>query len=124
MRANLYAALCTCVLGVGLVSGPAKGGDYVAGYYGWHGSGCCYLTPFSYRPRYVIIAPAPYDIYWSAPIVYLPIERRRLVRFSGFSYSGLDAYAAADESQDNDCGLVPLADWRGGWVWSFRAGCY
>jgi hypothetical protein len=122
MRANLYAALYACVLAA-FVAGPAKAGDYVTGY-GWYRGACCYRAPVLYGPPQVWVEAIPYEAYDAPPLVYYaPVERHRVVRFSEFSYSGLDAYAAADEP-DDACDLIPLADWRGGWVWTMRAGCF
>ena len=131
MRANLCAVLCACVL-AGFVAGPANAADYVTGYR-THGG---YHAPVRYRPRQVRIEAVPYEAYAEAyasepytppPVYYRQVERRQVVRFSEFGSSGLDAYAAAvdaDAVTDEGCYLQKTPDWRGGWVWTKRAGCF
>jgi len=131
MRANLYFVLCTCAL-TGFVAGPANAADYGTGYR-THGA---YHAPVRYRPRQVRIEAVPYEPYTDAyaeayatepytppPVYYRQVGRRQVVRFSN---SGLDAYAAADgyAISDEGCYLQKTPDWRGGWVWTKRAGCF
>ena len=128
MRANLCAVLCACVL-AGFVAGPANAADYVTGYRP-HG---IYRAPVRYRPRHVQVEAVPYEEayasepYTPPPVYYRPVERRQVVRFSEFGSSGLDAYAAADDGYavaDEGCTPQRIPDWRGGWVWTMRAGCF
>jgi hypothetical protein len=131
MRANLCAVLWTCAL-AGFVAGPANAADYVPGY-GRHSG---YHAPVRYRPRHVRIEAIPYEAYaeayatepYTPPTVYYrPVERRQVVRFSEFSHSSLEAYAAADDGYaiaDEGCTLQKTPDWLGGWVWTKRAGCF
>ena len=131
MRANLCVVLCTCAL-AGFVAGPANAADYVTGYRSHSG----YRAPARYRPRHVRVEPVPYEAYaeayateaYTPPTVYYrPVERRQVVRFSEFSRSGLDAYAAADDTYavaDEGCRLQRIPNWGGGWVWVMRAGCF
>ena len=135
MRANLCAVLCTCAL-AGFVAGPANAADYVTGYRS-HG---VYRAPVRYRPRQVRIEAVPYEAYADAyaeayateaytppPVYYRPVERRQVVRFSEFSRSGLNAYAAADDGYaivDAGCTPQRIPNWGGGWVWVMRAGCF
>ena len=127
MRANLCAVLCACTL-AGSFAGPANAADYVTGY-GRHSD---YRAPVRYGPRQVRVEAVPYEAYASEPytpppVYYRPVERRQGVRFSEFGSSGLDAYAAADDADavtDEGCYLQKTPDWRGGWVWTKRAGCF
>jgi len=144
MRANLYADLCAVAL-ASFAAGPATAADYVTGY-GWYGGGCCYRAPVLYAPPPVRVeavpVAVPYEAYayepYTPPAVsyrplgyYRPVERRQLVRPYEYSHSGWDIYAtygwdayAAVDVPDDACALIPLADWRGGWVWTMRAGCF
>ena len=127
MRANLCAVLCACAL-AGFVAEPTNAADYVTGYRP-HG---VYRAPVRYRPRHVRVEAVPYEAYatetYTPPTVYYrPVERRQVVRFSEFSRSGLDAYAAADDTyavMDEGCRLQRIPNWGGGWVWVMRAGCF
>lgn len=131
MRANRCAVLCTCVL-AGFVAGPANAADYVTGYRPHSG----YRAPVRYGPRQVRVEAVPYEAYAEAyateaytppPVYYRQVERRQVVRFSEASRSGLGAYAAADDGYAiADAGCTPqrIPDWRGGWVWTMRAGCF
>jgi hypothetical protein len=124
MRANLCAVLCACAL----AAEPTNAADYVTGYRP-HG---VYRAPVRYRPRHVRVEAVPYEAYateaYTPPTVYYrPVERRQVVRFSEFSRSGLDAYAAADDTyavMDEGCRLQRIPNWGGGWVWVMRAGCF
>jgi len=128
MRATICAALCACTFATGLVAGPANAADYGTGY-GRHGG---YRAPVRHGPRHVRVKNVPYAAYayerYAPPrVYYLPVERRQAVRFSEFNYSGLDAYAAADDIYavaDEDCRLQKIPNWDGGWVWARRAGCF
>ena len=131
MRANLCAALCACAF-AGFIAGPANAADYVTGYRP-HGG---YRAPVRYGPRHVRVEAVPYEAYAEAyatepytppSVYYRPVERRQVVRFSEFSHSSLEAYAAADDGYaiaDEGCALHKIPDWRGGWVWTKRAGCF
>ena len=135
MRANRCAALCTCAL-ASFVAGSANAADYVTGYRP-HG---VYRAHVRYRPRQVRIEAVPYEAvpynaaeaygteaYTPPPVYYRVAERRQVVRFSEFSRSGLDAYAAADDGYaivDAGCTPQRTPDWRGSWVWTMRAGCF
>jgi hypothetical protein len=128
--ANLCAALCAGVL-AGYAAGPANAADYVTGY-GWYGGGCCYRAPVALPyEAYADEAYTPPAVYYRQADYYRPAERRQLVRPYEYSHSGwdvyatygLDAYAAAD-TPDDACALIRLADWRGGWAWTRRAGCF
>ena len=131
MRANLCAALCACAL-AGFVAGPANAADYVTGYR-THGG---YRAPVRYRPRQVRVEAVPYEAYAEAyateaytppPVYYRQVERRQVVRFSEVGSSGLDAYAAAYDGYaiaDEGCIRRRIPDWRGGWIWTMRAGCF
>lgn len=134
MRAKIFAALCAGSFAICLSAGAARAGDCFVGY--GYGRSPCYPAPVVYGPPEW--AERAYDV---SPYAYypLPVERRQLVRPKEFSHSGwdiattygldayasygFDAYAAAD-APDNACALIPLADWRGGWVWTMRAGCF
>ena len=142
--ANLCVALCAGVL-AGVLAGQANAADYVTGY-GRYGGGCCYRAPVLYAPPLVRVEAVPvalpYEAYadelYTPPAVYYrpddydrPVERRQLVRPFEYSHSGWDIYAtygwdayAAADVPDDACALIPLADWRGGWVWTMRAGCF
>jgi hypothetical protein len=131
MRANRCAVLCACVL-AGFVAGPANAADYVTGYRPY----AVYRAPVLYGPRQVLVEAVPYDAYAEAyasepytppPVYCRPVERRQVVRFSEFSHSSLEAYAAAEDGYaiaDVGCTLQKTPDWLGGWVWTKRAGCF
>jgi hypothetical protein len=134
MRARILAALCAGFLASSFAmcsfGAAAQAGGCFVGY--GYGRSPCYPLPVAYGPPEW--AQRPYDIsayayaYAYSP---LPVERRQLVRPKEFSHSGwdiyttygFDAYAAADVA-DDACALIRLPDWRGGWVWTRRAGCF
>jgi hypothetical protein len=134
MRVRIFAALCAGSLAICSFGAIAKAGECFVGY--GNGRSPCYPAPVVYGPPEW--AERPYDV---SPYAYSPppVERRQLVRRKEFSHSGwdiattygldayasygFDAYAAADVS-DDACAPIPHADWRGGWVWTRRAGCF
>ena len=54
----------------------------------------------------------PYHHHYDGDYVYRPYNHYNL----GYDLVGYASY--------DGCGRVPLADGRGGWVWSRRAGCF
>ena len=124
MRARIFAVFCAGSLAICLSGAAAQAADCFVGY--GYGRSPCYPAPVVYGPPEW--AERPYDVsaYAYAP---LPVARRQLVQPYEFSHSGWDidttygwdAYAAAD---DDACAPIRLPDWRGGWVWTRRAGCF
>ncbi len=132
MRANRCAVLCACAL-AGFVAAPVNAADYVTGYR----PQAVYRPPVRYGPHRVLVEEAvPYDAhaeaYTSEPytpptLYYRPVERRQVVRSSEVGPPGLDAYAAAYDGYaiaDEGCTPQRIPDWRGGWIWTMRAGCF
>jgi hypothetical protein len=118
-----FLVLCSCVLGLGFLGGPAEAGDYGARYV-WYSSSCCYQKVVRHERdvRYVRIGEyRPHYAYYARPPVYVyRAERHRIVQFSEFNYSGVVAYAGEDCYWRE----VPLRDGRGGWVWGVTTICY
>ena len=130
MRAGILAALCAGSLAMCLFGGAAEARDCFVGY--GYGRSPCYPAPIAYGPPEW--AQRPYDVSaYDYGYAYAPraVERRQLVAPSEYSHSGWDiyttygwdAYAAANVA-DDPCALVRIPDWRGGWVWTRRAGCF
>jgi hypothetical protein len=110
MRSTLLMAFGSALLvSSALVSAPATAGDYYyggRGYYagGYYGGGGSY---YRHEQRYE--STERYDGgYAGGPYAV-----------GGYGYRAYPSYYGASAG----CELVPLADGRGGWVWSVRAGC-
>jgi hypothetical protein len=107
MRAKLLAALCAVAFAVGLAAPAEAGGYYHRGLFGW--GGCCYSPPVRWVDTTYYPPPR---VYYVVPVV----ERYQVVRFTELNYAPLYAYSG--------CYARRIPDWRGGWVWSVRAGCF
>ncbi len=143
MRRIVFAVLSACVLvSLGLLTSPAKAGDYNEdGYYRhrhsdnvWYSSNCCYRKVVRHERsvRYERVDEERsyerhgyYDRSYRQSY-YSDTPRRyrddsyapRHYGYSGYSgYSGYASYA-------NSCDRRRIADGRGGWVWGVRADCY
>lgn len=80
--------------------------------YGYYGNGYYrhrYYGDYG-RPYYRYGNYRPYDHHYHGDYVYRPY------RYYGYGSVGYASYAG--------CERIPLADGRGGWVWSRRAGCF
>jgi len=99
MRSTLLMAFWSALLiSSALLSAPATAGDY---YYGGRGSYYRHEQRYESTERYDSgYAGGPYAV-------------------GGYGYRAYPSYYGASAG----CELVPLADGRGGWVWSVRAGC-
>jgi hypothetical protein len=98
MRTIAFAGFCACLFAFALPAAPAQAGGYGIGVHGpgyvWYSSSCCYRRVVRHRR----------DVFYVRAGAYLP-------RTAGYSGYG-------------ECRRIPLADGRGGWVWSRRAGCF
>jgi len=98
MRIIAFAGFCACLFAFALPAAPAQAGGYGIGVHGpghvWYSSSCCYRRVVRHER----------EVFYVRAGAYLP-------RTAGYWGYG-------------ECRRIPLADGRGGWVWSRRAGCF
>lgn len=146
MRRIAFAVLCSCVLlSLGILSSPAKAGDYYGGghyghrHYGnvWYSSSCCYkkIVRHERSVRYVRIDEEgsyhrhgyydqPYrSSYYGEPRRYEDYSYAPRRHYYGGYHSG---YSSGYASYAESCyrRKVRVADDRGGWVWGVKTNCY
>jgi hypothetical protein len=123
MRRTALMTFCSAMLvSSGLLSAPATAGDYYGG--GYYGGGGYYRGGGYYGGDYYSGGGGYGGSYYRRELRYESVERYDNgyagTAYGGYGYRAYPSYYGASAG----CQLVPLADGRGGWVWSVRAGCY
>lgn len=140
MHRYSIAALCACLLvSFGILSTPAKAGEYYnGGYYRhpgnvWYSSNCCYRKVVRHERsvRYVAVEhersyyPSSHygysSSYYARPYrhSYYADQPRRYVDDGYYGSRSYDSYASNCYRRK-----VQVLDGRGGWVWGSRSSCY